>query len=168
MTVSEWLTLFGSVATMAAAGVAALVAHRIGTSQTAIARQQAETAATEAETARSKLRLDLFERRLGVYNAAMAAITTAVQNGDFSAADEREFLAGIQGSRWILDERIHQYVRHELWDLLTDLHMANQDLKDAVEDRKGLSEARGEAFKKVREQLFHADEVFAPALQLTA
>ena len=83
MTVSEWLTLFGSVATMAAAGVAALVAHRIGTSQTAIARQQAETAATEAETARSKLRLDLFERRLGVYNAAMAAITTAVQNGDF-------------------------------------------------------------------------------------
>ncbi|ATH15810.1 hypothetical protein CHL79_27065 [Delftia acidovorans] len=98
----------------------------------------------------------------------MTAITTTLQNGEFSARDEREFLIGIQGARWIFDERIYHYVRHELWDLLTDLHMANQNLKDAIADRKSLAEARGAAFRKIRDQLLHADEVFAPALQLSA
>ncbi len=167
-----WLEVLRAVAPLfaavLAAGVGAWVTHKFGRIQEDIARQQAATAAAAAQTAKSKLRLDLFERRLNVYNAAMTAITTTLQNGDFSATDEREFLIGIQGARWIFDERIYHYLRHELWDQLTDLHMANQNLKDAIADRKALAEARGEAFRKIRDQLLHADEVFAPALQLSA
>ncbi|MEJ8851572.1 hypothetical protein [Variovorax rhizosphaerae] len=54
------------ISTLIAASVAAGVTIYFGRVQAGIARQQAKTAAMAAATARNKLRLDLFEKRLNV------------------------------------------------------------------------------------------------------
>lgn len=168
MTVSEWLTLLGSAATLAAAGVAAFVAHRIGTSQTAIARQQAEAAEAEAKTAKSKLKLDLFERRYELYELTVRTIDGMGIGSEDDGGNDLSFLFQLRKARWVFGEDVHQFLHKTIWPTIVKFRLAQMDLKAAVESQDRFLAAQ--KLTEVRTQLLalsgEADALFAPYIQL--
>lgn len=66
--------------TVIAAGVAAFVAWKIGSSQRDIAKRQAETASAAKEVAHAKLNLDLFEQRYAVFETVWWFLSGVVQD----------------------------------------------------------------------------------------
>jgi hypothetical protein len=65
--------------------------------QSEAAKQQSQTAEKQAETARNKLRLDLFDRRIVVYDALMKLTKFATENGDVTEEDRRECAIATKG-----------------------------------------------------------------------
>jgi len=73
------------IATMTAAGVAAWVAYKIGSSQRDIAARQANTAEAQKEIHEAKLKLDLFEERYEVFNALWTYLSRIKIDGPMAA-----------------------------------------------------------------------------------
>lgn len=76
----------GPLLTFGAALIAARLAWRFGEIQANIVRQQAETSAAAAATAtaRNKLRLDLIDRRLKIYDLVTKDSARATEIEDFT------------------------------------------------------------------------------------
>lgn len=156
------------LAALTAAGIAAWVAHKFGRIQEAISRQQAETSAAAARTARNKLRLDLFDRRMVVYEAASNFLSRVLANGRSTSDADFEYLSKIQGARWLFDEAVVEYLQKELWELVTELHLATVEIDAPVEGeaRINLAQKRSALFIKAGRQRVTLDEVFGPYLKM--
>jgi hypothetical protein len=81
-------------------------------------------------TARNKYRLDLFDRRWAVYVATREIISAIFTHAMTNSDDNRKFLQGIRGARWLFDERVDIYLRKELWPCVCQLTAANSMLED--------------------------------------
>ena len=96
-----WLQYVQVFVTILVTVVAALIAYSIQRRQVAIAHRSAVIAA-------NKLKLDLFERRLEIYEAAIALVrTTFYRGGDDPAGDQArlsELHSKLAPARWLLDE----------------------------------------------------------------
>lgn len=93
-----------------AAPVAAFyVASKFGHIQADIGRRQAETAAMAMTTARNKLRLDLFEKRFAVYDAAALVIEATL--GNKVTYDQRfDYMEAIKPARWLFDDGVVEHL----------------------------------------------------------
>lgn len=72
-------------------------------------------------TARDKLRLDLFEHRMAIYQSARSLLGSVYAQGDLQPEDERNYLVGITGAHWFFGPEVHQYLEKELWGKICDL-----------------------------------------------
>jgi hypothetical protein len=70
----------GPIGTVIAAGAAAFVAFRLGKSQAESARMQAQVAMRNWQTANERVVLDLFERRLAIYEGARHVVARVMTN----------------------------------------------------------------------------------------
>jgi hypothetical protein len=161
MTISEWLSLFGSISTVGASIVAGWIAHRIGTSQIEVAKQQ-------AKTSENKLRLDLFDRRLEVFRRLKDHVSEAKHTGDFTSDNYRDFLADASAAQWVFDRKIHDYLILELLPEFDELHYTFMIMKDLQRrpDGQEVVNRRDSAYADIRAQQRHIEEVFGPYLQL--
>jgi hypothetical protein len=57
----------------------------------------------QLQTARNKFRLDLFDRRFPVFEAAMKLVLIAVQEGDISDEARREFFTATRGVEFLFN-----------------------------------------------------------------
>ncbi len=156
------------LAALLAAGVGAWVAHKFGSIQASIARQQAETAAASAKTARNKLKLDLFDRRMAIYKAAADAISIAAQQGDFTTANANAFESGVQGARWLFGNDVVAYLEDELRPLFGQIRYATSELEEASSEQNR-NKAAGKKLQIITEfmlQTRKVDYVFAEYLRL--
>ena len=71
--------LAGPFETVIATGAAALVAYRLGQSQISVAKTQAEIAERNWQTSNEKIVLELFERRLAIYEEIRGVIGESAQ-----------------------------------------------------------------------------------------
>src|ERR1700682_1490879 len=76
--------LAGPIATVCAAGAAAFVAYRLGKSQIAVAKTQADIAQRNWETANERVVLELFEKRLAIYDGIRDVIGQVTRSGNAS------------------------------------------------------------------------------------
>jgi len=60
-------------------------------------------------TAKNKFRLDLFEKRFAVFEAAMKMVSIAVQKGDVPDEARREFLIATKGVQFLCDQKLQDY-----------------------------------------------------------
>jgi hypothetical protein len=167
-----WLEVLKAVApliaALLAAGVGAWVAHKFGTIQAGIARQQAETAKAAAATAKSKLKFDLFSSRMTIYNASQDALTSLSYRGEKAEDADWKFRGVVQQSVWLFGEEVSDYLHNELWALIVRIREAQnlRDQADSQEKKAWAIEqvrlAREESFK----QQLRINEVFAPYLRL--
>lgn len=132
----EWGKL---IVTVIASATAAFIAYKFGKAQADIGRQQARTAALAATTARNKLRLDLFERRVAIYDAARFAIEDAqVRRGNVS--DEMVLSYGFKciPAKWLFDQDVVVFlgeVQGGLWKLRRlSKHIAEDGKTDSTAD----------------------------------
>ncbi|MEB1528068.1 hypothetical protein [Xanthomonas sp. WHRI 7945] len=110
-----------------------LVALAVGTIAALIAWRQWKTAEQQAKTARNKLRLDLYERRLAVFKELnQAAIEALGHNG---ANKELNLLGPMAEARYLFGAEVHDFVSEKLYVELVDL-------SEARETRRMLNNAR--------------------------
>jgi hypothetical protein len=157
--------LAGPVATVFAACAAALVAYRLGQSQISVARAQAEIAERNWQTSNQKIVLDLFERRLAIYEATRSIIGEITRSG--SAPDDILFRFGTA------TDRVPYYFGQEIQDYLEtirihmiDLELSNSMLNNpTVPDRATWAERKKNHFLGVTDFYKKSPALFKPYIQ---
>lgn len=119
-------------------------------------------------TAQNRLKLDLFDRRLVVYEAARDYISSVMTSGKTTNEKEFEFLAGIRGAKWLFDEDVTQYLDKELWRKICYLGCLQSELDGmpAGEERTKNIRAQADLKKWLIVQMKVLDDKFAPFLKL--
>jgi len=168
MTQSEWVELIRAGAPVLAACIAGVVAWKFGSIQAGIARQQAATAAAAAQTAKSKLKLDLFERRYDMYEFTVRALVSMDQATEDQNAKDMAFLYELRKARWIFGEDVHKFLQEEVWPALLKYRFAQNELKKATERHQ--FEAAANSISEQQMRLFDlsqkATDIFSPYIRL--
>jgi hypothetical protein len=79
---------------------------RTATKQSETANKQWQTAEKQAETAKNKLRLELFERRIAVFDALMTMAAIAVAKGDVTPEQRRTCGIATKGAEFLFNKEI--------------------------------------------------------------
>jgi hypothetical protein len=82
---------------------------RTATKQSETADKQWQTAEKQAETAKNKLRLELFERRIAVYDALMEMAAIAAVKGEVTPEQQRKWAIATKGAEFLFNKEIDDY-----------------------------------------------------------
>lgn len=91
-----------------------------------LAAAAATIAYRQWRTAQNKLKLDLFDKRMLVYQAARETLGFIATRGSINHEQQIKYLAGIQSSRWLFGPEIHKYLHETLWHKIVDLELHNK------------------------------------------
>ena len=124
----HWTAYASSVTVPFIAAVAAWIAFRqfrIAARQSEISLKQSEISLQQAETAKNKLKLDLFEKRMAIYEVVQETIRKAANGGKLDQEDQIKFIVGTRSAKWLLGEEVYEYIDKTLWHKLIDLDLHN-------------------------------------------
>lgn len=167
----EFARAFG---TPIAAGVGAYVAYRFGSIQASIARTQVEIATRQADTsrdaaltARNKLRMDMYQERLKIYNAVIAMFADFGMSGRLTNELENNYWAGIGSSRWVFGKDMQEFLEGDLWHKMADYVAAHSSYDEHAppEIRTQLGKAKGERRKELMAMKPVVDQRFAEFME---
>ena len=99
-----------------------------------IAYRQWRTAQQQAETARNKLKHDLFDRRLKVYEALRESAQYAFNARPKENAEQR-VADNLKELRWLFGKPVHDFVWEHIYLPLVDLWEANNAIHDSPPPR---------------------------------
>lgn len=77
-------------------------------------------------TSQNKLKLDLFDRRMLVYQSVRETLGHIAAHGRISHEQQLKYLIGIQTSHWLFGEELHTYLHETLWHKIVDLDLYNK------------------------------------------
>lgn len=156
----NWINVLGLITPVAAA----YVAYKFGGIQAAIATQQADTARLAVKTAKNKLKSDLFPARLRLYNVIWAYIDHAITHAG-QKNDEATLNAEVRNGKWLLDERVEDFVHSKLNPLIEQLQFAYrkyQEQSQVLDFYKDILAKESET----KALLIELDQLFAPYLKI--
>jgi len=165
MTQSECFELIRAGSPLLAALLAGGVAWKFGSIQAGIARQQATTAASAVQTAKNKLKLDLFDRRLAIYDAVCDIVDEWILPENQTSKRRARFVTAMNSSRWIFPEEVYQYLKHEVYTEMNDLQVMHHRSELTEEEKKECLRIEARLMGH-RDQSI--DQVFGPHLTLEA
>ena len=119
--------------------------------------------------AQNKLKLDLFERRFSVYEAAQALLASIMTSGKAKDDELLKFMVATRAAKWLLNDSIAEYLDKQLYHKAIDLQTLASELKgvpDGAEVRKTNVHAQAEIKKWLLAQYEVLDEKFSPFLQV--
>jgi hypothetical protein len=117
---------------------------------------------------RNKLKLDRFDRRFEVHEAAMTFAASIVADGDVTVAAFTDFSVKSRGARFLLNEEIADYMK-ELSTTAIKLRGVLRSLKNPSitdDQRAQYADRIGEITKWFEQQLDVIPERFAPFLSV--
>jgi hypothetical protein len=119
-------------------------------------------------TAQNKLKFDLFERRLAVYETVKGYISSVMATGRTAQEKEFEFLSDIRGAKWLFDEDIVHYLEKDMWQKICALSCVQSELEDmpSGEERSRKIQVKGALVSWFAGQLEILDTKFSPFLLL--
>lgn len=90
----------------------------------------------QSQIARNKLKLDLFDRRMAVYQTVRDTLAIAVTNGKLAQEDEVKYLVGIRPAQWLFGSEVLKYLDGTLWDKIVDFGLHNAMLEGRPDDEE--------------------------------
>lgn len=119
-------------------------------------------------TAQKKLKLDLFDKRFAVYDAARSFILSVMTSGKAQPEEMYKFVAGTRGARWLLNDEIATYFDEQIRRNAVHLQELDADLQDLpVGDERTRNVKRQREIKEwLIDQFKTLDEKFSPFLKL--
>src|SRR5258707_2513468 len=96
-----------------------------GTNIAKLSRVSSDIASQQLETAKNKLRLDLFDRRWAAFEAAMKLAWIAVREGNVTQEQRIEFSVAIKGVEFLFNKELQGYC-DELGRAAINLHVMKQ------------------------------------------
>jgi hypothetical protein len=157
--------LAGPISTVIAAAAAAFVAYRLGQSQISVARTQADIAERNWQTSNEKIVLELFERRLAIYEQIRGVVGEITRSG--TAPDDILFRYGTATDRapYYFGQEIQDYLE-AIRNHMIDLELSNSMLKNpTVPDRATWAERRKNHFLGVTDFYKETPALFKPYIQ---
>lgn len=147
MQLPEWVEYVKALGTPIAALIGACIAGFIAYQQ--------------MRTARNKLKLDLFEKRIHVYNAAVELVAKIGDMGKIDEARGEEIIAALNSASWLLDDEVDAYLKN----LKLEIRKQRDKIRTTVkaEGRIVLVSENVDFRKKHRDEL---KRVFEPFLKL--
>jgi hypothetical protein len=157
--------LAGPIATVIASCAAAFVAYRLGKSQIAVARTQADIAERNWQTANEKVVLDLLERRLAIYDGIRDVIGEVTRSGNAPHDVYYRFARAIDRVPFLFGPEVKTYV-DGLAQHMNQLGLAYTTLDDPnCPDRGKWSQIRSDEFLAATKFYTESDAVFGPYLR---
>ena len=134
----------------------------------AIALIAAWIAFRQSQIARNKLKLDLFDKRMAVYQAVRETLATAVTKGKLTQEDEVKYLVGTRPAQWLFGSEVFKYLDETLWHKIVDLglHNAMSEGRPDDEERVKHIHARADAIKWLIAQYKELDKFCESYLSL--
>jgi hypothetical protein len=86
-----------------------------------IAAIVAYVAIREYIVSRNRLKLDLWEKRYGVFTATMNLLAAVVREADCSNEELSKFGRGIVGNEFLFDVEVTDYLQEQVWKKCVDL-----------------------------------------------
>jgi hypothetical protein len=119
-------------------------------------------------TARSKLKLDLFDRRLLIYDAVRSYIAAVMTSGKTTQDIELAFLSGTRGARWLFGNEIVHYIDKTLWPKICQLGCLQSELDGMERGEERTRKINAQADLKIwlSDQLKVIDDIFARYITL--
>lgn len=117
-------------------------------------------------TARDKLRLDLFEKRVRVYDAVINALNEFYREAKFSPEGFAEYQLGVSGAQWLFGEEVQAYLkefRSKMWEF--ELHQAQLEGLDGGDGRLPHIAGKQSVRQWFVDQPDQIDELFMPYLE---
>lgn len=164
-----WGEVKSSVFPLVAPSAAVYVAYKFGHIQADIGRRQAETAALSMRTARNKLRLDLFEKRLAVYEAANSFISNVRGYKNGTDGDAMVLMQSTKSAVWLFDERTANHITKKIVNDAWALEdVADKLILDPGEaEKRELLAMRSRLFKRFVEHQQVLHDLMIPYLRFT-
>lgn len=129
-----------------------LVAAAVGS----IAWRQWRTAQQQAETARKKLKYDMFDRRMKAYDALRDSAHHAI-TADWREGAEQKVFECVKELRWLFGKPIYDFVWEKVYTPLVDLWEANEIVHNTPPRAIGEEQAERQAARlnaiRLRKQL---------------
>jgi hypothetical protein len=146
----HWTTYLAALLTPTVAILGALIAYR------------------QWRLAQNKLKLDLFDRRLSIYEAARTLVASIMTSGKAKDEEVFKFMVATREAKWLLNDSIAQYLDKELYHNAIDLQTLAAELEGVPvgEVRTKNVRAQAEIKKWLLAQFEVLDEKFSPFLQL--
>ena len=85
-------------------------------------------------TAQNKLKLDLFDKRMLVYQAVRDTLGYIGSKGKISSEQQIAYLTGIQTAKWLFGPEVDTYLSETLWHKIVDLELHQTMVYDAPRD----------------------------------
>lgn len=183
---SVWLTnhydmikdFAGPVAALCAAVSATAVTFMLGRRQVEIAKTQAEVAKTQAEiaernwrTAADRIKIDLFDRRMKIYDELLQVVSeiTSKPHGVVTSDIERNFDEATHRAALLFGPEVQDYLRHISGEIQRSRWMDQKlpyERQRSAEQDKELRKSRSEAAQNIVH--FHAmfPWLIAPYVQM--
>lgn len=119
-------------------------------------------------TAQNRLKLDLFDRRFSVFDAARNLIASVVTRGKATDEELFKFLSGTREAKWLSNADIAEYLDKQLYRKALDLKCLDSELKGAPvgEERSKNVRKQSELKDWILQQYNVLDEKFSPFLNL--
>ena len=132
-----------------------------------IALTAAWIAFRQSQIAKNKLKLDLYDRRIAIYNVVRQALGKATSHGKLNQSDEIEYLSGTREAQWLFGPEVSQYINVTLWHKIAefDLHNTMSTSTDKDERTRHV-EARAKVMTWLSEQYAEFDKICSPYLSL--
>ena len=145
-----WTEILSALLTPTIAVVVAMIAYR------------------QWRTAQSRLKLDLFDRRFAVYDAARNLISSILTSGKAKDEEMLKFLTHTREAKWLLNDEIAEYFDKEIWGQAVDLQTVDTELQalEGQTERRSIVIKRSEIKKWFGDQYKVLDEKFTPFLKL--
>jgi hypothetical protein len=119
------------------------------------------------QVARNKLKHDLFEKRLEIYEGVRNTLGIVARNGKLTQSEEINYLVATRSAKWLFENEVYQYLDKKLWGKIVDLGLHNSMLEGPPsEERKTHATARGETMKWLISQHSEFDALCAKYLKL--
>ncbi|WP_341959263.1 hypothetical protein [Pseudomonas sp. RC10] len=120
------------------------------------------------DTNRKKLKLDLFDRRIAVYDATKSALGEIFATGGTSQDLEMRYLAGIAAAQWLFDQALTSFLKEDIWAELVELSRTEGVLHGAPpgEERTKEIQKNREAKHRLIGYFNSLDDRFAKYLRL--
>lgn len=119
-------------------------------------------------TAQKKLKLDLFEKRFAVYDAARSFIASVMTSGKAKEEEMFKFLSGTREAKWLLSDDIATYFDEQIWKKAGELQTIDAELDGTpIGDERTNNVGRQREIKNwLIDQYKVLDEKFSPFLKL--
>jgi hypothetical protein len=147
------------VATLVAAAAAGWIAYRLGQAQIAVAKSQADIAERNWQTANEKVVLELFERRLNIYEGLRDCVGEVARSGD--ATDDVLYRYGTASDRapYFFGAEVQSYIE-KIRRHMIELQFGNKMMKN------DLRPDRGECVDKVHDEFLAVTAFYQDAPRL--
>ena len=157
--------LAGPVATVLAAAAAAYVAFTLGRSQTAVAKLQADIAKRAWQTSNERIVLDLFEKRLAIYEEIRETIKPINGSGNSGDEDFYKYCQSIDRARYFFGPDVTNYLERLRIALSSHQLACAMVSNNSTPDRHNWVQRKAEAFKQIIGFYNDAPPLFAPYIQ---